>query len=149
MNTSAMTTAKAAFDEGCTVCHIRNEKLGRTVAVRVQDDWSYWVQLSDGTATETIRDIRPSDLDDIVDAFFEQDGSTQQIDPEGGCFTYHINQADRDAEVVRLTKTRARIGYEMPNAGWMEGWQPYVKVCNTYLAGSMAGWLRRYCAARA
>lgn len=41
----------------------------------------------------------------------------------GMCFRAWINQAWRDCEIVCTTKTRARIAYEMPNAGECGAWR--------------------------
>ena len=41
-----------------------------------------------------------------------------------------LNQAIRDCEFIMINKTRARVAYEMPNAGDMEGWQPVWKARN-------------------
>ena len=45
----------------------------------------------------------------------------------GDLLNIHINQGDRECEVIKINRTRLRIAYEMPNAGAMEGWQPVFK----------------------
>jgi hypothetical protein len=42
----------------------------------------------------------------------------------GDTFDRAINQGTRDCEIVAIKRTRARIEYEMPNAGMMGGWIP-------------------------
>lgn len=40
----------------------------------------------------------------------------------GNFETLVINQGYRDIEVLKINRTRARVSYEMPNAGMVEGW---------------------------
>ncbi len=40
----------------------------------------------------------------------------------GNFETLVINQGYREVEVIKINKTRARIEYEMPNAGFVQGW---------------------------
>lgn len=48
---------------------------------------------------------------------------------EGDCFDLDINQGTRECEVVKVGRTRARINYEMPNAGMMGG---FINVFNMF-----------------
>lgn len=51
----------------------------------------------------------------------------------GDTFSKNINQGERDCEVVKVGRTRARIDYEMPNAGMMGGYIPIKKLFNRKL----------------
>jgi hypothetical protein len=42
---------------------------------------------------------------------------------EGEVFEEGINQGMRDCDILKVNKKRFRIGYDMPNAGYMEGWR--------------------------
>ena len=46
----------------------------------------------------------------------------------GDTFPKEINQGERECEVVKVGRTRARIEYEMPNAGMMGGYIPIVNL---------------------
>jgi len=61
----------------------------------------------------------------IVDAVFNHQTVCSQFYP---FFDREINQGVRSCQITRLARTRARIVYEMPKAGVMEGWVPYTKV---------------------
>ena len=43
-------------------------------------------------------------------------------------FTAWINQAERECECVKVTKTRARIEYDMPNTGTNGAWRNLVTI---------------------
>ena len=54
-------------------------------------------------------------------------GVIVKVDEE---FSEMINQAERDCIITEVKKTRFRVGYEMPNAGWMEGWRTVTFIRN-------------------
>ena len=101
------------------------EHKGRTVALRINRDKTFNVDFSD---SKNLKDNRPStssnntriQAERIIKNFLY--GFV--VDADCG-FQLHINQADRDCEIIKRTDTRLRVGYEMPNAGFMAGWYSY------------------------
>lgn len=75
-------------------------------------------QISDGNSVTTHYFDRFADLIDAVKAVMF--GIVVEEEEQ---FTECINQGQRDATILEMKKTRFRIGYDMPNAGWMEGWR--------------------------
>jgi len=61
-------------------------------------------------------------VDDILSWLFSGDVKV------GDQFSKVINQGERDCEVIKVGRTRARIAYEMPNAGDFGGYIPIVNL---------------------
>jgi len=123
---------KAALDEcfvGGHVSHIRNPENGRVVAIRPwyldNDDTDNTFSL---TFSDPIVDLRSNDelgartwgdAARLIYTFMIGD----RCNEKRGTFSSHINQADRDCDVVKLTPTRARIEYWLPNSGITGAWR--------------------------
>lgn len=69
--------------------------------------------------------VRFQTEDAAIDFIF---GYLHGVLDEGGDFefTAHINQGDRECSIVDRKKSRVRVQYEMPNAGLMGGWIPFI-----------------------
>ena len=47
----------------------------------------------------------------------------------GACFEEYINQKIRDCIIVKVTKTRFRMEYELPKSGVVGAWRPHDNFC--------------------
>ena len=117
-------------------------KCGRVVAIRTGDTWNhktypntYNLTFSDSKVDlrikgDTLYNVPEKDVAQKIQMFFCGTRTT-----ESGCLTMMINQGVRDCWIEKLTPTRCRIEYEMPNAGQMGGWRYQTTVGGyTYVA---------------
>ena len=76
--------------------------------------------------------IQVSDGEKVTDHYFTNERDMVEaveallfgvVIKEEGDFVEVINQGVRGCDVLKVNKKRFRIGYDMPNAGYMEGWR--------------------------
>ena len=104
-----------------SVDHIRRG--GKVVAIRRRSEGRYSLGFSDPAEKNimTVLDVAEKDLEHVINTFLYG-----QLGDDPDYPRLFINQGWRECAVVKTTPTRARIEYEMPNAGLMGGWQKYV-----------------------
>lgn len=118
--------------EGDHVAHITNQGNDRTVAVRrwkrpdgSWTDQSFTLTFSDPTGI----DLRKS-CDEVQAKTWKE--ATRlilnfmvgaRVNVTDDWYQDFINQADREVEIVKVTKTRVRIEYWLPNSGQTGAWR--------------------------
>lgn len=112
-------------------------KVGRIVAIRTGNKPdTFNLSFSDSkvnlrTIGDTLYNVPHKNVAKTISAFF--DGS--RTDEGDNVFDQFINQAVRECWVTKLTPTRCRIEYEMPNAGIVGAWRNQTTVGGfTYVA---------------
>ena len=81
----------------------------------------YGLDLQEATETMFFKKVAGGVLS-AINGFLYQG----EIEP-GALFNLVINQGYREVEVIEIKRNRARIEYEMPNAGMMRGWIPILQ----------------------
>jgi hypothetical protein len=135
-----------AIDEaiiGEHVAHVRNPENGRVVAIRPRrkdgfdprtgKDFTINFELtfSDPKVANQLRErgdtyfaISVKDADRTIRNFLVGIRACKSVD----YFQDFVNQKERDCEIVRLTRTRARIRYYLPKSGATEAWRAFSEV---------------------
>lgn len=114
------------------------DRCGRIVAIRVGNKPdTYHLTFSDSKVDlrekcDTICNVPASKVAHTIDVFLG--GSRVEVEKRPW-FDQFINQASRECEVVRLTPTRCRIEYDLPNSGPTRAWRYQTTVGGfTYIA---------------
>lgn len=112
-------------------------KCGRIVAIRTGNEPdTFNLSFSDPKVDlridgDTLYDVPEAQVTSIIENFLEG-YRVSEMQPWA---TMMINQGHRDVTVVKITPTRCRIEYEMPNAGEMGAWRHQTTVGPyTYIA---------------
>ena len=112
-------------------------KCGRIVAIRTGNEpYTFNLSFSDSkvdlrTEGDTIYNVPENKVHRMIVNFF--DGS--RTDECSNEFDQFINQAMRECMVVKMTPTRCRIEYELPNSGIVGAWRYQTTVGGyTYVA---------------
>jgi len=143
MHDFAKTYARAVIDaidecsDGQHVAHVTNSENGRTVAIRPQS-WDPHAPLAllNLTFSDPKRDHRPGGLDEkedvthavaisIISTFLT---SVAIAKTTAAYFHGRVNNAIRPIDIVKVNRTRIRIEYELPHAGMVGAWRPYIDV---------------------
>jgi len=120
------------------------DKIGRIVAIRAGDTWdhrtkeaTYNLSFSDSKVDlrkdggDTLYNVPRRKVIKTIAAFF--DGT--RTDEGNNGFEQFINQAVRECWVTKITPTRCRIEYELPNSGIVGAWRSQTTVGGfTYIA---------------
>lgn len=104
--------------EGYSVDHVSSPDGSRVVGVRIRDG-VYLLDMSD-------TDLGNREELQVRNRWQAERLTITFVSGQSGDLEFpvlFINQNDRECCVVKVTPTRARVEYEMPNAGLMAGWQ--------------------------
>lgn len=127
-----------AIDEaiiGNHVSHVRNPDNGRVVAIRPRRSDKFDPKTGKAftitfnlTFSDPIVDLRSDDEIDVTTVKNAQREITNFLAGIRVCksvdyYQDHVNQKDRDCEIVKVTKTRVRICYWLPNSGDTFAWR--------------------------
>lgn len=135
MHTDPKDAVREALDGG-HVAHVTNGK--RTIAIRPCRHpgvkWTATYGLTTPLVNLTQRDEHGPEISgDVLVENAERVirmmlGRRYVVHADRPYFTAGINQGWRDCEITSLKRTRARVEYEMPNAGLMGCWWNYAQV---------------------
>lgn len=118
---------------GGHVAHVSNPEKGRVVAIRPWymdidkdgDDVAFTLTFSDSNGP----DLRKTGDELTTKSFDETERLVANflvgvcVDDRTRCYSDYINQKNRDCEIVKFTKQRARIEYWLPNSGVTGAWR--------------------------
>lgn len=114
------------------------DRCGRIVAIRVGNKpGTFNLTFSDPKvdlrkANDTLCNVLAAKVVHTIDVFL---GGTRVHMKQCPWFDQFINQASRECEVKRLTRTRCRIEYDLPNSGVIGAWRYQTTVGGfTYVA---------------
>ena len=142
-----------AIDECCNgrhVAHVTNSSNGRTVAIRPDSINLSFLNL---TFSDPKRDHRIDAHHVNTNASDEKNAVTHKAaikmihtfltaravaKTTAGYFHGVVNQKMRPIDIIKVNPTRIRIEYELPTAGMVQAWRPYMDIGNYRYIGAGA-----------
>ena len=112
--------------------HIKSWEMGRVVAIRTgNDDGTFNLTFSDPKVDlrsegDTAYNVTRDNAMVVIRTFL----SGGRFRSNRSIIALHVNQKDRDCEILKRTPTRLRLQYTLPRTGTTQCWRKYYDIGN-------------------